>query len=184
MPARHTEPRPVFILGAYPTALHLRWRPPKPFGQITAMAVDNEPDIFWDGNDESERIEAWKSAVGFSDEWGKVDPVGRLNGSSGWWVDANVLQPLGRARPLAWLSDCLDVYHASKGLAGRLEGTYGEAASEYGLPAAHLPAHPSEATIVSEAVQHHVPRLLDESPPPGRSSSSHWATPPCAFLQR
>ena len=95
--------RRVFILGAYPSALHVAWRPPrgKP---IRAMAVDNEPVPFWNGHDEDDHVARWKAAVGFRDvEWGGVTRVGDLNGSSGLWVDNNVLGPLGAAakRPVS-----------------------------------------------------------------------------------
>jgi hypothetical protein len=44
-PSASTKTR-VFVLGAYPSALHVGWRPPegKP---IRAMVVDNEPEQFW-----------------------------------------------------------------------------------------------------------------------------------------
>jgi len=50
-PVLEQDPRPngnirLFILGANPSALHVRWQPPSPFGQIRALAVDNEPEAF------------------------------------------------------------------------------------------------------------------------------------------
>jgi hypothetical protein len=62
---------PVFVLGAYPSALHVRWTPSgaghKP---VQALAVDNEPWPFWDGDDERERVATWYAAVGREDfEW-------------------------------------------------------------------------------------------------------------------
>src|SRR5215212_6481198 len=34
----------MFVLGAYPSALHVRWRPPQGEGRVVqALAVDNEP---------------------------------------------------------------------------------------------------------------------------------------------
>jgi hypothetical protein len=49
---------PVFVLGAYPSALHVRWTPPAGAGHkpVQALAVDNEPWPFWDGGDERERV--------------------------------------------------------------------------------------------------------------------------------
>jgi len=116
----------VFILGAYPSALHVSWRPPDGlYRPIKAIAVDNEPEPFWTGQDEAARIEAWKERVGFDQaKWGAVAPAGRLNGSSGDWVEQQVLDPLGALRSNTWITDCLDTYRCSDGLASRIDDTY------------------------------------------------------------
>lgn len=41
--------RDVFVLGAYPSALHVEWTPPSPHRPVRALAVDNEPEPFWNG---------------------------------------------------------------------------------------------------------------------------------------
>ena len=52
----------MFVLGAYPSALHVRWRPPQGVGRVVqALAVDNEPEPFWTGADEVHRVEQWMS---------------------------------------------------------------------------------------------------------------------------
>jgi hypothetical protein len=154
--------RHLFILGAYPSALHVAWRPPtgKP---IKAMAVDNEPEPFWNGQNEAEHIARWKKAVKFREgEWGEFTGVGPLNGSSGSWVDDKVLAPLGATRDGACITDCVDTYFASDGLAARVTDTYAPFATRVGLPAARLGAHPSENTIVELGVRLHRERLLRE----------------------
>jgi hypothetical protein len=37
------------LLGAYPSALHVRWVPPPQLGidPVAALAVDKEPSVFW-----------------------------------------------------------------------------------------------------------------------------------------
>ncbi len=162
LPYQHPDrgPRRVFVLGAYPSALHVRWQPPAPLRPITAVAVDNEPSPFWDGQDEVKRVEDWKLAVEFNESWGQVQPAGRFNGSSGLWVNEQVLKPLAIAPHEVWFSDCLDTYRCSKGLAARLDDTYRAASLE--LPAARLRSHPSEGQIVAEALNDHRQRLLDE----------------------
>jgi hypothetical protein len=41
--------------------------PTSPQGRtIAALAVDNEPEPFWDGLDEEARIARWRHAVGWS----------------------------------------------------------------------------------------------------------------------
>jgi len=131
----------MFILGAYPSALHVAWRPPagKP---VRAMAVDNEPVPFWNGEREGEYIAQWKAAVGFrAGEWGTVAAAGKLNGSSGIWVDDNVLAPLGAGRDDVCISDCLDTYFSSDDGAARVADTYQPFAEGTGLPPARLAGH-------------------------------------------
>jgi len=41
--------RPLFVLGAYPSALHVRWTAPDG-ASIAAMPVDNEPEPFLERN--------------------------------------------------------------------------------------------------------------------------------------
>lgn len=157
-----SEPRFAYILGAYPSALHVFWQPPDPFRAIKAFAVDNEPDFFWNGLGEEQYIEFWKSRVGFTSSWGSVGEVGPLNGSSGIWVDQNVLQPLGISRQSAWISDCLTTYRTSKGQSDRISNTYIPFAESLSLPGSNLLHHPSENSIVEEALKTHKSRLQQE----------------------
>lgn len=157
-----TGPRPLFILGAYPSAFHVAWRPPAASGldPIKAVAVDNEPEPFWTGADEASRLISWKSAVQFdSDRWGEVGPVGRLNGSSGRWLDEQILGPLGYCRAKTWITDCLDTYSCSSSLRRRLSDTYDRMP---GLPQWNLPAHPSEEDIVKQSINDHMVRIRSE----------------------
>jgi uracil-DNA glycosylase len=158
-----SEPRPAFILGAYPSALHVEWLPPGGHSRIRAIAVDNEPEPFWNGADQDARIARWKRAVRFDPAtMGEIGPAGKLNGSSGAWVDANVLEPLGITRADAWITDALDTYRCSRALAARLEDTYDKFARRAGLPASLLAVHPSEREIVEESLREHRERLLAE----------------------
>lgn len=154
--------RPVFVLGAYPSALHVRWTPPAPFRPIAALGVDNEPTPFWDGADQAARVERWARDVGWNPAWGAVAAVGSLNGPSGAWVSSRVLAPLGVTRGDAWITDCLDTYRASTGAAARLEDTYRPFAATVGLPPDALGPHPSESDIVTEALRDHRARLVAE----------------------
>jgi uracil-DNA glycosylase len=158
-----TGERRVLVLGAYPSALHVRWRPAAESGRLVrALAVDNEPEPFWNGDDEAERVDAWREAVGWHEKWGSVQPVGELNGSSGRWVDANVFAPLGAERSEVWITDCLDTYRSSPGMRTAVESVYQPFASTVGLPPEDLAPHPSEGEIVTEATSHHRVRLLAE----------------------
>lgn len=154
----------LFLLGAYPSALHVKWTPHKPFEPIAALAVDNEPEPFWTGADELRRIDEWKAAVAWRPEWGTVEPVGSLNGSSGLWVDEKVLAPLGVARNEAWITDCLDTYRFSKGQEDAVAARFAPFAQASGLSWAGSGAlrHPTEDEIVNEARKEHLSRLGGE----------------------
>jgi hypothetical protein len=160
-------PRPLFVLGAYPSALHIRWTgPPEPDAKrpvsIRALPVDNEPTPFWIGDDETEQIGKWKQRVDWTDEWGVAEPVGHLNGSSGRWIDECVLQPLGHTRSEAHITDCLDTYRASDAVARAIEERFAPFCERHDLERSRLAAHPSESGIVKEALDSHAARLRSE----------------------
>jgi uracil-DNA glycosylase len=155
--------RRIVIVGAYPSALHVAWTPPAPYRPVKAIAVDNEPEPFWNGAGQEDRVENWKRLVGFDEErWGRVSPAGTLNGSSGDWVDENVLKPMGVTRADVWITDALNAYRCSEALAARIEDTYNPFAMVSGLRPAVLPVHPDENDIVREALHEHQPRLRQE----------------------
>ena len=150
----------MFVLGAYPSALHVKWRPPQGEGRVVqALAVDNEPEPFWTGADEVHRVEQWMSQVGWSDAWGSVAPVSHLNGPSGLWVEERVLGPLGVARADTWITDCLNTYRASVKMLAAVEEVYEPFARAHRLRPAELAPHPSEAEIVSEGIDRNLVRL-------------------------
>ena len=91
-PRRPAGPAELFVLGVYPSALHVRWRRPDAV-TIGALAVDDEPTVFWDGADARQRIDHWGTAVNWCDDWGTISPAGG-NGSSGRIVVNEVLAPL------------------------------------------------------------------------------------------
>jgi len=39
----------VFVLGIYSSAVHARWKGPDGLIKVTALAVENEPHMFWEG---------------------------------------------------------------------------------------------------------------------------------------
>src|ERR671933_733331 len=87
-PSAH-GPRRLFVLGAYPSALHVAWNPlplvdyPDGYGPVRALPVDNEPTPFWDGHDEQALIDGWKATVNFDPSWGTADRPPNLNGTTG-----------------------------------------------------------------------------------------------------
>ena len=151
-------------MGAYPSAIHVRWVPPKwtGFKPISAIAVENEPTVFWEGADADERVRVWKERY-FEPAWGEVTPA-KLNGPSGTWLTANVRGPLREAGAgRHFVTDCLTTYRLSTGAASRLADTYELFVRQsVGLESADLQGHPTEAQIVREALQFHAPRITKQ----------------------
>lgn len=158
------EPSDALVLGAYPSAVHVRWVPPRSSGHgaIAALAVDNEPTVFWDGADADQRVEAWR-VKHFDPSWGEVSPAA-LNGPSGSWLISNILHPLrvaGAGNHV--ITDCLTTYRLSSGASARLNDTYAPMARKTsGLPRANLLPHPSEGQIVREALKFQSERLTSQ----------------------
>lgn len=157
-PSAHKQ-RALFVLGAYPSALHVEWRPPAGGKLVRALPIDDEPEPFWNGDDASDRLAAWMSLTKLDpDQAGTFRVPTGLNGPSGAWVDRHVLTPLGQSRATTWITDCLDTYRMSIGVEARIADTY-----DNGIrPTARLLPHPSETAIVAEALREHRARLLDE----------------------
>lgn len=161
-PSAHA-PRRVLVLGAYPSALHVRWRPPAGLGRVVrAVPVADEPTPFWDGADADRHVDAWRRDIGWNDEWGRVEVPADLNGPSGTKVDELVLRPLHLSRDDTCITDCLDTYRASTGVMGALASVYDALAPQLELPRHDLQPHPGENQIVAEAVNAHRDRLRGE----------------------
>ena len=144
----------LVVLGVYPSALHIRWTLPDRSASVSALAVDDEPTVFWDGNDAAERIAQWQAAVGWRDAWGTVGAAAG-NGSSGRHVVDHVLAPLRVAPEAVHFTDCLPIYFVKSGprsQGDRIRSVYGPFAAAGGLASAELPPRPSTADLVRRAV--------------------------------
>jgi hypothetical protein len=168
-PALEQPPRParshsadVFVLGVYPSALHVRWR--SPGGEVVgALAVDDEPEVFWDGSDQHEQVMRWARSVGWSPAWGAIAPAG--NGTSGRSVTDRVLGPLGTEPARAHFTDCVRTYfvkHGPRTQGARVKQVYEPMARARGLPFASLPPRPSPAAMVRLALEQDRGFLADE----------------------
>ncbi len=154
--------RRVFVLGAFPSALHIAWWSPAR-KNVKALPVDNEPASFWTGDDERAQIEAWKRAVGFrTGEWGEVETAGEINGKAGRWLDENVLSPLGVTRDEACLTYCATTCFVDAAADFAVNERYAPVASNLGLPQACLLLRPRETALVETTVTDHRERLLRE----------------------
>jgi uracil-DNA glycosylase len=163
---RRVEHAAAFVLGVYPSALHVRWDNANV--SIRALAVDNEPWPFWDGEDaaaRAHRIEDWKREVNWSPDWGTVADAGPLNGSSGRWLRDSVLQPLEIPYEHTWLTDALPVFHVHGGRnrqATAMRERYNPWAAQHDLAPYDLPDRPTPSALIARAVTEHADRLRDE----------------------
>jgi hypothetical protein len=133
----------VFVLGVYASAVHARWEGTDARIIVQALAVANEPYIFWRGDN----AEAIIRKIAIPHEFGKLVPASRqYNGPSGVALDELILKPLGLSRTDAWLCDL--VPHSCVNLAQRkaIERAYLPLAREHGLPEATIPPVPTSLT--------------------------------------
>ncbi|GAB2966459.1 hypothetical protein LWP59_22060 [Amycolatopsis acidiphila] len=153
----------LFVLGVCPSALHVRWQ--RPDGVVAgALAVADEPTVFWDGSDAAQRIDQWRDQVGWSADWGSAGPAAG-NGSSGRHVAEHVLRPLGVSVTRAYLTDCLPTYFVKRGPSSQtavIRKLYDPFAIEQGLPTADLPERPPPEDLVGKAVGEEGPSLIGQ----------------------
>jgi uracil-DNA glycosylase len=167
-PPSASELRPVYVLGAYPSGLHVAWTAPPAVKlerpAVRALLVDNEPTPFWTGEGEAEHFQLWMNQVGWDPGWGEMDlPASGTNGPSGAWVESEILQPLGLSRSQVCISDCLDTARLNPSQSARIQDTYVPVARALGLPECTVPPVPNgEAGIVREACEGHLDRLRAE----------------------
>ena len=113
------------VIGVYPSALHVRWEAPAfakdhrgPRGVVGSMAIDVEPQVFWNGKDAETRINSWKSDVGFVEGdqegcHGHIEPA--TNGPTGDALFAEYLPKLGWTEADTALLDVYPVYLVKRG---------------------------------------------------------------------
>lgn len=163
----------ALVLGVYPSALHVRWTLPRsrPDGLapvVGALAVDDEPTVFWDGSGQDDLVDRWCHKVGFRpgdgpSDHGHVTAAG--NGTSGRSVSERVLAPLGIDPDDVWYTDAIDRFFIKSGGRRNQQGdvirnTYDRfAATRHGLDPANLPPRPTPAELVHLATTDHRDRL-------------------------
>lgn len=137
---RDCTPKRVFVLGVYSSAVHARWIGPDGKLLITAMAVANEPEIFWrgDGADEIIARIPVPAVAGHL-----VAATGGLNGPSGVALDGCFLSPLGVSRADTWLCDLLPESRMNSSQQEALAREYLPRQAEWGLPAFDFPPVPA-----------------------------------------
>jgi hypothetical protein len=109
---QHPGAKPVLIIGVYPSTVHARWVDANGRTQIRAVAVANEPEPFWTGQDADTHISAVAATV--PGAAGRVVPAPGHNGPSGQALDASVLGPLGLTRDRIRVADVDNRYMANQ----------------------------------------------------------------------
>lgn len=170
----------AFVLGVYPSALHVRWSLPDwarhrfshHSAAVGALAVDVEPQVFWDGSDAEAEVLRWKHAIGWVDgnspgQYGYARAA--MNGTSGVAVRDQVLAPLGLSPLQTSFSDLIPWFFVKRsssssrrGQANVIEEIYAPIASVLELPAASLPPRPSPGQLVGMAISNEAGRLREE----------------------
>ncbi|WP_018686635.1 hypothetical protein [Actinokineospora enzanensis] len=145
-----TDRAAAFVLGVYPSALHVRWQPPgaRP---VAALAVADEPTAFWTGDDRSAHVEAWRREVGWRDAWGTVEAA--ATPGSGRLVVSDVLDPLRLDPRATYFTDCVPTYFVKAGeRQDRAISQYDRFAPTAGLPLSHLRRRPDRRDLVRVAL--------------------------------
>ena len=159
----------LFVLGAYPSAVHVRWRPPD-LRHYLPIAVDNEPTPFWTADasaaeefSDDRQYEEWLRMVAGSEippaEWGEFKPGGIYNGTSGRWVRDHVLRHFGCGIDHTCITDCIDYYcwkfgpPDDRGQGGLVAEEYAPRAAPGGWPEARIPRRPTPASLVRAALE-------------------------------
>ncbi|WP_285502303.1 hypothetical protein [Actinokineospora sp. NBRC 105648] len=149
----------VFVLGMYPSALHVRWHRPgaRP---IAALAVDDEPGRSLSGQHRADRVALWRERVGWRREWGTATAAGPGAGP-GRLVVTDILEPLGLDPRAAYLTDCVPTYFVKAGeRQDQAIRAYDEFAATAGLPASSLRRRPPKPELVHLAIRAEGAELL------------------------
>lgn len=136
-------PKNVFVLGVYSSAVHARWENARNETVVTALAVANEPYIFWRGDNPESIIET----IPIPKELGRLVPAAQnFNGPSGKALDNLILNPLGLDRQNAWLCDLVPHSCVNPSQQKAIEREYLPIAEKFGLPRPTVPPVPNELT--------------------------------------
>lgn len=136
---KSTEPKRIFVLGVYASAVHARWLDESGKTIINALAVASEPDIFWRGDNAEELIKQIPLPSGA----GRLVAASKaLNGPSGIALDSKFLHPLGVARNDAWLCDLLPESRCNPKQRAAIKREYDSRCDTFGLPRYNFPLVP------------------------------------------
>lgn len=129
---QHPGPKPVLIIGVYPSAVHARWVDANGHTQIRAVAVANEPEPFWTGQDADTHVSAVAATV--PDAVGQLVPAPGHNGPSGQALDVSVLGPLGLTRDTIRVADVDNRYMANQAQQEAITRSYNQLVDQGIMP--------------------------------------------------
>ena len=125
-------PKKIFVLGVYSSAVNARWLTPEGKTYMMAVAIANEPEIYWRGS--PVYVDKIISSLNVPEEIGSLVPAHKnLNGASGRALDYNLLNPLGLNRTQTWLCDMIPYALANKSQRKAIR-RYKNFANQYNLP--------------------------------------------------
>jgi hypothetical protein len=137
------NPKDVFVLGVYASAVHARWTDLNGKTVVNALAVASEPYIFWRG----ENAEAIIQQIDIPRGLGKLIPARRdLNGPSGIALDNLILDPLKLDRQKVWLCDLVPHSCVNPSQSKAIERAYLPVVSKFGLTEPSVPTVPKSLT--------------------------------------
>ena len=135
------NPKKVFVLGVYASAVHAKWIGPDDKVAIQALAVRSEPYIFWKGEDAESLI----SKVTVPEGMGRLEKANHIyNGPSGLALDDHILRPLKLKREDAWLCDLVPHSCMNPGQEAALQKKYLPLSVKYGAPIPIWPSVPKK----------------------------------------
>lgn len=106
-------PKKFFVLGVYSNAVNARWVTAMGKTFVMALAIENEPDIFWRGS--PVYVNRLISRLNVPRELGELIAAHKdLNGAVGRALDYNLLEPLGLTRTQIWASYLIPFALANK----------------------------------------------------------------------
>jgi hypothetical protein len=145
----------AFVVGIYSSAVHAHWIGPDGATKVRALAVANEPHMFWPGGDTAGLIPTIDKQIGH------LEPAGsRNNGPSGRALDDSYLNPLGLDRDQVWLSDMVPHTLSNEGQQGAIRKHYEPLQQRFGLSKSTVPLEPRDAAGWKDLVE--VDRLVHE----------------------
>jgi hypothetical protein len=156
VPHTHSGRTNIFVLGAYSSALHARWKfGPRGSDRVKALAIANEPEPFWGGMGEMDLIT------------NHTPPFGSLlstpqNGASGTALRDRYLIPLDLDAANCWLTDVVNTYFSTPQQRDAFERAY--ASKGLAAPNWTLPLRPQRIAPDAERKEQLISELRVASP--------------------
>lgn len=182
-PSRVADDCKAMVIGLHPSAFHVAWTAPKsaPAGRdrtgiVKALAVDVEPTVFWEGNEDGgdDLLKLWLKEVGFVEgddegQHGRVDSrLPAANGSNGRKIIQQYLEPLGLKSDEVTFTDVFRHYMVKTGTKAKremrdaIEIEYNAIADFMGVQKSHLLRKIHERALPGQAQEAFGDKLKQE----------------------